>query len=659
MVGQQQLGQQQLGQRQQNTQQQQQFGQQQLGQPRFGQQQFDQYQFGQQNTQEQQFGQQNVYSAAVLQNPNCLGLNRDYYDKNVALIPVTNERLAIGFQRLTNSITSSTEFRTSLFELNTLVRQTLSANVVFAGKHDVIHRSTQPLRHEQQFTHPSQQPQAGATSQGQSHEFHEKAFLRLFDYDLDDQARLLLASQWQDFFRRAHSSQGIRTSLKKLMLLLERQSCLDNMPQDTQATTSSHPTQQSPYYLGWTPDSNLMQTLLNCKALVEAFAGVKLDKLHQVIVDLAHRARDDARFWEQLGILKWFCWHSLNDLQWVESPEFTDMAIAMINRFRLTMHRHGQMVSRVCLKSNFILESMRNKQAQGDGPQASIQKDIFYSDDNRLTLKPSFLDDFRHVLVPIVSEQLRYLRTPGVTGSDEAMDYEIENIIFQAAAIIPDKVRIDTMIIDPEGVLLPSSYHNATIAVQLVDMTVTLQDVKFAYRRKKFLKMMEERGMMDIVLGGQGITVDIELKPCTNGKKNCLFAIQRVRCESAKIEIQTINGEEHSSVYSILKPIIESRVRRAVEQAVEDCLCRVMEKVDYIMTAQHGWRISRDASAQLNQSNVDEPNLGQRTNIQSDMNRPDTGLTRAELMAKPPQSQLNQPSLAANSNKAVRDDYPL
>lgn len=82
--------------------------------------------------------------------------------------------------------------------------------------------------------------------------------------------------------------------------------------------------------------------------------------------------------------------------------EFTDCTLAMIIRFRLLAHRHGQTVSRALLKFNFVLEKFRNKSFTAPVATQQFQqnvayepRDIFYYDQGRPTLKPDFLEQFR------------------------------------------------------------------------------------------------------------------------------------------------------------------------------------------------------------------------------------------------------------------------
>jgi len=199
----------------------------------------------------------------------------------------------------------------------------------------------------------------------------------------------------------------------------------------------------------------------------------------------------------------------------------------------------------------------------------------------------------------MIADQLRSLRTSRIIGSDENMDYEMENIVFQGTQINPDSVRIDTIVVSPEGasqLVLHNEYSHAMVSIQLSAVTATLQDVKFAFRRKT----SQERGLVVVTLAGQGMNIDIELIPCITGETDRLFKVQRVRCESTKIEIRNMRGDDQSgNLFNMFRPVIESRVRRAVEQAIEDCICYTIRMVDQKLIFEEYWCISANAAQQL------------------------------------------------------------
>jgi len=220
--------------------------------------------------------------------------------------------------------------------------------------------------------------------------------------------------------------------------------------------------------------------------------------------------------------------------------------------------------------------------------------------------------------VPMVAEQLCCLRTPKIIGSDEIMDYEIDNIIFTGENISQNKVHIDTIIIAPAGQAelggLPD-YSMATISIQLRDIVAGLENVQFAFRQKKMPKA-EETCLMNAAFSGTGINVDIELKPCATDL-NRLFSVDRVRCESNKIHLRDLRGEDKGGAnWNLFKPVLESRVHRAIDQALEDCICKVLERIDFKLIHEYQWMVGDQAAEQLQAHHPQQQKRSQKSRTQ-------------------------------------------
>jgi len=187
----------------------------------------------------------------------------------------------------------------------------------------------------------------------------------------------------------------------------------------------------------------------------------------------------------------------------------------------------------------------------------------------------------KQVLVPFFLEQLDYIPIPLIEGQsdDGVYDYRFENIIFKGSDVVPDhvKVRYDNNM-DFNFRDLSMNKAKQAMYIRIDHIKLNVKDVKFWFRRNS-TPHVEDSGLANVLVGGDGISLSIHLKLNT---VTPYFATSHIRCNIDSLKVR-ITEAKHQHLLNMATTLFGGVIRKRTERAVEEKLAEIMERVATVM----------------------------------------------------------------------------
>jgi len=182
--------------------------------------------------------------------------------------------------------------------------------------------------------------------------------------------------------------------------------------------------------------------------IIESFSGKGTFKsfskrINYVLTDLWNDKEADAVFRD----IKSYLSRAMEHPNWLTTKEATDKATDLLERLNdlVVSDKYQRRLEQLSNQARYVLTRIANEplvQKIADDA-AQLGKDIIT---NVSTGKPSLtqlqqsLAQIRTVIVPILMKQLEQIPLPIVSGSTPKFDYSLDNLIFGAKELMPEKI---------------------------------------------------------------------------------------------------------------------------------------------------------------------------------------------------------------------------
>jgi len=101
-----------------------------------------------------------------------------------------------------------------------------------------------------------------------------------------------------------------------------------------------------------------------------------------------------------------------------------------------------------------------------------------------------------------------------------------------------------------------------------------LSNAIYHYRQKKGLIKMSDDILADLMMRGEGARIEMVMKVSDDRQFRCT----EVHCNIDSLQLK-VKEAKHNILYAIFKPILESRIKRNIEEGIEERLRLVGDSV--------------------------------------------------------------------------------
>jgi len=328
------------------------------------------------------------------------------------------------------------------------------------------------------------------------------------------------------------------------------------------------------------------------RQLIENFAGGRsLSPLANAIRDLGNDVAHDTELSEYFDLVVAFINRSIREPAFVNRDDYIPSAEELIRRGReVITDKHREHFDAITSEFSALYEAAANDQATRDftANLQDLMHDLFFDDQGHPALKFDLMRDFAR-LVPVIAEKLEYLPVPRIEGSDDDVDYSLDNLVLRCTNLIPRHLHLhaDTTVdMEPpvpysdrvQSRREKAEFHvRNRVGVNLTSIRADARDIAFYFKKKTGVARLSDYGTLDMIIPDRGISLHIALS--TNDRSDRVFAVERAEAEIHELKLN-LRAEKHDILFKVLNPVITRTARRNIEKVVSEKLRALLEKIN-------------------------------------------------------------------------------
>jgi hypothetical protein len=220
-----------------------------------------------------------------------------------------------------------------------------------------------------------------------------------------------------------------------------------------------------------------------------------------------------------------------------------------------------------------------------------VQADLSYEDsEGRLQVDTDLLSKLKNVVVPYVSEAIKYIPLPRIESHTSERDLILDNVILCGYDIIPDKIKFhlesDTEVSIRDVEVKGTSTN---LVITLKDLRTELKNVDFYYKKKTF-PTLEDKGKVTFSFKGNGAR--LEFRYVVEQGPNDKFPQMKKGYASFDISNLSIDFDTNTINHDILVPMLTQmyklQIKQEIEREIENSLKGFAEKLGNLMSSSLG-----------------------------------------------------------------------
>lgn len=197
-----------------------------------------------------------------------------------------------------------------------------------------------------------------------------------------------------------------------------------------------------------------------------------------------------------------------------------------------------------------------------------LTKDLFLNSEGSLTLKTHLWEDITSVILPSLLKHIGYIPIPRIEYTDQQLDLVIENLTLEGQNLLPNTVELEM-----RNYFKLSAYEKIENAnkhsfwISFSQIQADLRDVAFYVHKKSGFPKIKDSGLADVVISGNGVSGKVHIESST--AKDRVFTVKDVKVKVDKLSFG-IRDTKHNFLYSTLRPLAQSLVKKQIAKAIED-----------------------------------------------------------------------------------------
>jgi hypothetical protein len=206
-------------------------------------------------------------------------------------------------------------------------------------------------------------------------------------------------------------------------------------------------------------------------------------------------------------------------------------------------------------------------------------KDLGRDTDGKVTFKKDLVRDLRDIIIPGIFENVRYVPIPRIEVSDPMVDVVVENLCIESDNLLPNVVEFGSDNYFRWGRKKISNKRDNKIMISMSGIQADLRDVSYYIKKKEGFPSITDKGIMDIFLGGEGLSVKIAASTAQKNDKESFVKLEKVNVSIKNMDIK-LKKSNHKVLFNTFKPMLFRVVRPALQKVVEGQIREAFKKGD-------------------------------------------------------------------------------
>ncbi|KAK0310235.1 hypothetical protein LTR82_014917 [Friedmanniomyces endolithicus] len=222
----------------------------------------------------------------------------------------------------------------------------------------------------------------------------------------------------------------------------------------------------------------------------------------------------------------------------------------------------------------------------------SMQKlfnDLGNDENGKPTFKPHLLKDFTEVILPGFFEHIRYVPIPRTEYSDPMFDAVVENLVIEGDNLTPNMFEFGSDNYWRWGRKGIASKNKNKVMLNVSGVQMDLRDVAYYVKKKEGFPGVTDKGVMDIFLGGTGLSFKVAMETADNTDQHHFFKINTVVVDIKNLNIK-LKQSNHKLLFALFKPLLLKVMRPIIQKVAEKQIRDNIQQLDAM-----AFRIKREA----------------------------------------------------------------
>jgi len=332
---------------------------------------------------------------------------------------------------------------------------------------------------------------------------------------------------------------------------------------------------------------NYQLAVENMKKALQRFAnGRSVDEVNHSFGRLSNEIYSDQTVLSYIHDIKEHILKALREKEYVSSDEFDHHTRDFLRRGDEEItQKYRPKVYDLSHRINFFMEGFKQDRLtqQLVFDMQKFIKDIALDEQGRPTVKPELLGDFAK-LIPLILQKIRYIPLPRIESSDEEYDFALDNMVIICERIVPSHIKIETTThidTNKETSRIPES--GTALYFEIKKIEAEAHNAVFYYNKKSGFPKMSDAGYADVQILGDGIDVMGHLR---SGNPHDMRRSTQILDVNSKVHALnlTVHESKRDMFYKIFSPIINTLLRKRVEEAISKSLADLLVGMDLALT---------------------------------------------------------------------------
>ncbi|KAJ5814919.1 hypothetical protein N7474_006696 [Penicillium riverlandense] len=247
----------------------------------------------------------------------------------------------------------------------------------------------------------------------------------------------------------------------------------------------------------------------------------------------------------------------------------------------LLRERYRGHTDRIVDEIKFLAEQFE-KDPQNKALADSIQqlfKDLGRNTGGQVVFKQDLLKDVGNVILPGIFDNVRYVPIPRIEVSDPMVDVVVENLVIESDNLLPNVVEFGSDNYFRWGRKKISNKRDNQIMISASGIQADLRDVSYYIKKKEGFPSITDKGIMDIFLGGDGVSFKIAASNAHKKDKEHFVKLDKVSVTIKNMNIK-LKKSKHKILFNTFKPLLFRVVRPALQKVLEEQIRKAFNDAD-------------------------------------------------------------------------------
>jgi len=343
------------------------------------------------------------------------------------------------------------------------------------------------------------------------------------------------------------------------------------------------------------------------RGVVDGFVGAgAFDTLYAETWDLYLTALNDKQANDYLDSLKLFINDAINDPKSLDVEAKKKEGEELLYRGRQIFEgpKYAKKINTMSRSSQEYLNKLTNDALSNELSDKfkKFMEDFALDSQGRpdLYVMSDSLSQLKNLVYPLLQKQLSEVTVARIVGSNESLDWAIENVLVSIPDMMPELFTIRTKnLISINLKQLETEKNNTKVTLEVKNIRPVFKNMKFWYQRKTFPKI-EDYGVADIDLSkGTGARIKINWKVKSKNNRPFAFSLMEVRCVIDSLEVD-IKEAKHSVFDRLATSLFAATIKQQVAAAIVNSIVDALSPLNDQMNE---WFATRPAATLYSRAN--------------------------------------------------------